>query len=96
MKANKQPFYYEFMTKKSPRVPQCICTRGVRRWLGIISPSLYWVVATGAKGEKARLELKAFEWHRLRYMCYKRTMTKVQWKELYREHRKKQREEVRA
>lgn len=81
----KKPFYEEFMTKKQPRPPRHICG-----FWGIVSPSLYYFVASGGKGERAAEELERFEKERLRYLCFKRRLSKEQWKTLYRQCKKKE------
>lgn len=81
-------FYKEYMERRRPKTPRCICKNIFFSWLGIASPSLYWIVVTGAKGEKTAKALEEFEQQQQRYICYKRTMTKEQWKALYRQVRK--------
>lgn len=80
----KKPFYEEFMTKKQPTPPRNICRSKTKQFLGIISPTLYYLVASGGKGKKAAEELEKFEKEQLRYLCFKRKLSKNQWKVLHR------------
>lgn len=91
-KRKAQPFYNEYMEKRRPKAPGCICENEFKRRLGIVSPSLYWIVAAGGKGEQAANELKEYERKMGRYLCYKRALSKERWKALYRERRKERRE----
>lgn len=86
-----QIFYPEYMEKRRPKTPRCICENEIKRWLGIVSPSLCWIVATGSKGEKAAKELAEYDRKTARYLCYKRRLSKERWKALYREYRKERR-----
>ena len=47
-----QIFYPEYMERRRPKTPRCICENEIKRQLGIISPSLYGIVAAGGKGEE--------------------------------------------
>ena len=89
--SRKLAFYQEYMIRQRPKTPRCICSGKIKGFLGIVSPSLYWAVRTGAKGETAIKELEEFECQHLRYMCYKRTLTKEKWKTLYRQYREERR-----
>lgn len=91
-KRKAQPFYSKYMEKCRPKAPGCICKNEFKRQLGIVSPSLYWIVAAGGKGEQAANELKEYERKMRRYLCYKRALSKERWKALYRECRKERRE----
>lgn len=91
MRKNKQPFYKEFMIKRRPKTPKCICNGKINRALGIISPSLRMIVAAGGKGTDAAEQLEIFERQTARYLCYKRQLNKDKWKMLYRQHREERR-----
>lgn len=91
MKKSRQPFYKEFMTKRRPKTPRCICSGKLNAALGIVSPSLRLIVATGGKGEKAAEQLKEFERQTAHYLCFKRQLNKDEWKALYRQYRKERR-----
>lgn len=91
-KKKKQIFYPEYMEKRRPKTPRCICENEIKRQLGIVSPSLYWIVAAGGKGERAAKELAEYDRKVARYSCYKRQLSKERWKALYREYRKERRE----
>lgn len=83
----KKPFYPEYMTKRRPHVPRCLC-RTTADWLaGIMSPSL--VFMTLADEEKARKLREHDEQHR-KYMCWKRKLSREGWKALYRQERLRQ------
>ncbi|MCR1842781.1 hypothetical protein [Murimonas intestini] len=86
-KRNKKVFYAEYMEKTKPRLPYCVCKNRLHRWMGTISPSLWVAVTLGYKGEKAENDLQNFKKKFLRYLCYKRKLNKVEWKDLYRECR---------
>lgn len=86
-----RPFYSEYMVKHRPKTPRCICESEIKRKLGIVSPSLCWIVKAGGKGEKAAKELAEFDEKTERYLCYKRRLSKERWKELYRKCRKERR-----
>lgn len=92
MRKNKQPFYKEFMTRRRPTPPRCVCSNALHRYLGIISPSLRWIVAAGDKGKEAARELAEFEKETARYLCFKRKLNRQQWQKLYRQYRKERRE----
>lgn len=85
----KRKFYKDFMERKRPKVPPCICKNEFYSKLGIVSPSLYLNVFLGVRGEKAAKELAEYENSRMRYMCYKRQLKKREWKILYKELRKR-------
>lgn len=91
-KKKMQIFYPEYMEKRRPKPPRCICENETKRLLGIISPSRCDYVRAGGKGEEAAAELAEFDRNLLRYFCYKRTLSKECWKALYREYRKERRE----
>lgn len=91
-KKKMQIFYLEYMEKCRPKPPCCICENEIKRRLGIVSPSLCWIVAAGSKGEKAAKELAEYNRKVTRYLCYKRQLSKERWKALYREYRKERRE----
>lgn len=91
-KKKMQPFYSEYMEKRRPKTPGCICENEFKRQLGIVSPSLCGIVAAGGKGEQAANELKEYERKMRRYLCYKRALSKERWKALHRECRKERRE----
>ena len=93
MKWNKQPFCAEFMTKKRPTPPKCVCKNNLNRWLGIVSPSLHMLVSIGDKGNEKAKELEKYEELLMRYMCYRRILSKAQWKVLYRAYRKNNRKQ---
>ena len=40
-----QPFYSEYMERRRPKTPGCICENEFKRQLGIVSPSLCGIVA---------------------------------------------------
>ena len=83
----KKPFYPEYMTKRRPRVPRCLC-RTTADWLaGIMSPSL--VLAAWNNEEKSRKLAKFDDQHR-KYMCWKRQLGRNGWKVLYRQERLRQ------
>lgn len=42
-------FYTENMQRRRPKPPRCICGNEIKRQLGIVSPSLYWIAAAGGK-----------------------------------------------
>ena len=86
-----QIFYPEYMERHRPKTPRCICENEIKRQLGIVSPSLYWIVAAGGKGEEAAKELAEYSRKIERYLCYKRRLSKERWKALYREYRKERR-----
>lgn len=54
MRKNKKPFYKEFMIKRRPKTPKCICSGEINRALGIISPSLCMIVAAGGRDRCSR------------------------------------------
>lgn len=85
----KRPYYSDFMTKHKPKVPKSICTSLFNGNMGIISPSLHLNVLLGGKGETAAEELKNYELLFKKYLCYKRKLSKSQWKNLYRIYREK-------
>lgn len=91
-KKGKQIFYSEYMEKRRPKTPGCICENEFKRQMGIVSPSLCWIVATGSKGERAAKELAEYNGKMERYLCYKRLLSKERWKALYRQYRKERRE----
>lgn len=86
-----QIFYPEYMERRRPKTPRCICENEIKRQLGIISPSLYGIVAAGGKGEEEAKELAEYSRKAERYLCYKRRLSKERWKALYREYRKERR-----
>ncbi len=76
---NKNNFDERFMAKKLPKIPKEYQPNGFYRRLGIISPScrmMHWN--------------QEFEFDALRYMCYRRTMSRGMWAVLYRMVRKKE------
>lgn len=80
----KKPFYQEYMTKRRPRVPRCLC-RTTADWLaGIMSPSM--VLAAWNNEEESR-KLAEFDEQRRKYMCWKRQLGRNGWKALYRQER---------
>lgn len=80
----KKPFYQEYMTKRRPRVPRCLC-RTTADWLaGIMSPSM--VLAAWNNEEESR-KLAEFDEQRRKYMCWKRQLGRNNWKALYRQER---------
>lgn len=85
-------FYDEYMDKRWPIPPRSVCKNEIDRRLGIVSPSLYFDKIIGAKGESVAQELDAYNWCLLRYLCYKRRITKNQWKRLYGHTRKANRD----
>ena len=87
-KKSKRLFYPEYMERRRPKTPGCICENEFKRLLGIVSPSLYWIVGGGGKGEQAAKELAEYDRKIERYLCYKRRLSKERWKALYREYRK--------
>lgn len=89
MRKSKRPYYSDFMTKRRPKVPKSICTSFLNRNMGIISPSFHLNVLLGGKGEAAAEELKNYELLFKKYLCYKRKLSKSQWKSLYRTYREK-------
>lgn len=81
----KKLFYPEYMTKRRPHVPRCLC-RTLTEWImGIMSPSLVFRACLDEEKGKALSEFN--EKHR-KYLCWKRTLSKNGWKTLYRETRK--------
>lgn len=80
----KNKFYTEYMIKHWPKPPRCICSNRINRELGIVSPSLEMYTALGWKGKQAADELKEYKVRSLKYLCYKRKLSKAQWKALYR------------
>ena len=71
-------FDEEFMIKNLPKIPEEYQPNRRYRALGIISPSrrmMHWN--------------SEFEFDALRYMCYRRTMTRDMWHCLYRAVRKR-------
>ena len=71
-------FDEEFMVKNLPKIPEEYQPDRFLRILGIISPScrmMHWNAE--------------FEFDVLRYMCYRRTMTRSMWDCLYRAVRKR-------
>ena len=91
MKKSRQPFYEEFMTKRRPKTPRCICSGKLKAALGIESPSLLMIVAGGDKGEEAKRQLDEYIKQLMKYRCYKRQLDKYQWQMFYRECRKERR-----
>lgn len=87
-KKKTQIFYPEYMERRRPKTPRSICGNGMKRLMGIVSPSLCWIVAAGGKGEAAAKELAEYNRKMERYLCYKRRLNKERWKALYREYRK--------
>ena len=71
MRKNKKPFYTE-------------CSNRINRELGIVSPTLEMYTALGGKGKQAADELKEYKVRSMKYLCYKRKLSKAQWKALYR------------
>lgn len=86
-KKSKKPFYSEYMIKHWPKPPRCICRNKINRDLGIVSPTLEMYTALGGKGKQATDDLKEYRVFSLKYLCYKRKLSKAQWKALYRIHR---------
>lgn len=80
-------FYPEYMTKKKPKPPQSIFKNKFDKFFGIVSPSLYQMVKMGGKGRIEYFRLIDYEIEFLKYLCYKRKLTKKQWKRLYRDSR---------
>lgn len=73
----------EYERRTCPKEPRCICTNGIKRALGIISPSLLMIEQT--KGNKAVAE---YMLETRKYLNYMRATTKGQWRAFYRELRK--------
>lgn len=84
----KNLFYPEYMEKHKPKVPKCICENTFKNFIGIVSPSLYWIVLSGGKGDKAKKDLDFYNKKMIRYLCYKRKLGKEQWEILYRDYRR--------
>lgn len=83
----KKPFYQEYMTKRRPHVPRCLC-RTTADWLAwIMSPSK--VLAAWNNEEESR-KLAEFDEQRRKYMCWKRQLGRNDWKALYRQERLRQ------
>lgn len=80
-------FYPEYMTKKKPKPPKSVFSNRFDKIIGRISPSLYQMVKMGGKGEIEYFRLIDYEIEFLKYLCYKRKLTKEQWKRLYRDSR---------
>lgn len=83
----KKAFYPEYMTKRRPHIPRCLC-RTLTNWLlGIMSPSL--VLAAWGNNEKARA-LRRYQEQERKYFCWKRKLSREGWKKLYRQERLRQ------
>ena len=91
-KKGKRIFYSEYMEKHRPKPPRCICQNGLYRYLGIVSTSLYLLVAGGYMGKEAESELREYNGKTERYLCYKRALGRERWRALYRECRKKKKQ----
>ena len=83
----KKQFYPEYMTKRRPRVPRCLCRTLADWFLGIMSPSLVFMAWNDE--EKARALAKYNEQHR-KYLCWTRQLSREQWKALYEQYRIRQ------
>lgn len=84
----KKPFYPEYMVKRRPKVPRCMC-RTLADWIiGKMSPSL--VFMAWADKEKAEA-LDRYHEQQKKYLCWKRQLSRESWKVLYRQHRSRQR-----
>lgn len=81
-------FYTENMQRRRPKPPRCICGNEIKRQLGIVSPSLYWIAAAGGLGEEAAKELAEYNRKTELYLCCKRRPGKERWKELYKKRRR--------
>jgi len=69
----------DWETSKKPKAPKKIREKGIRGLLGVISPSKStYYAATGNKEVKAYLE------NVRKYMNYRRTTTKEEWRVFYR------------
>lgn len=69
----------DWETSKKPKAPKKIRAKGIRGLLGVISPSkLTYYAAAGDK------EVKTYLGNVRRYMNYRRTTTKEEWRVFYR------------
>lgn len=69
----------DWETSKKPKAPKKIRAKGIRGLLGVISPSKSTYYA--AAGDK---EVKVYLENVRRYMNYRRTTTKDEWRVFYR------------
>lgn len=83
----KQPFYPEYMTKKRPHVPRCLCRTTLDWLLGRMSPSLVFMAWADEEKHKKHMD---FEEQFRKYNCWKRRLSKWEWKYLYRQYRLQQ------
>ena len=81
-------FYPEYMQRRRPKPPRGICKNEIKRHLGIVSPSLYGIVAAGGKGEEAAKELAEYNRKIEQYLCCERRLGKKRWKALYKKGRR--------
>ena len=78
----KRVFDERHMRKSRPKMPRCICASKVKYMLGIASPSLYQLAAAGYFGKENEKQLEEFEFEFARFQCYRRELTKGEWKRL--------------
>lgn len=69
----------DWETSKKPKAPKKIRAKGIRGLLGVVSPSKSTYYA--AAGDK---EVKVYLENVRRYMNYRRTTTKDEWRVFYR------------
>lgn len=79
--------YEELQRKTRPKPPRCILAGGIKGLLWIISPSkLICQQGSLKNGEAVARYLEEDK----KYLLYKRQLNSQQWKEVYREYRRKQ------
>lgn len=69
----------DYETSKRPRPPKKIRSKGIQGLIGVISPGK--AMSYAAAGDK---EVKAYLENVRRYMNYRRTTTKEEWRVFYR------------
>lgn len=73
-------FWEEYMIKTWPRPPRFICGSYIHWKMGIVSTSIMLL----AFFDKERLDIiNKWELESKKYRCYKRNLTKKEWKQLY-------------
>ena len=81
-KIKRKKFDQAIERKTQPKIPRKFCSTEIDYIFGVASPSL--VMIARFQGDK---ELEEFEMQLSKYMIYKRTMEKKQWKEFDRSRR---------
>lgn len=77
----KKAFNPEYMTKRRPHVPRCLCSTWMDWLMGKMSPSkVFFAMSDEEKGRK----LAEYQENQKKYRCWKRQMSQEEWKALYR------------